>query len=414
MWRVGARIAALAAGLVLACGSPARAQPRDDALLARAQAERPALVDTLRRLVEIESGSLDTKGLKRIADVLDNELTQVGASVERIPSPPSTGDTVIGRLSGGGTGSVMLMAHMDTVYPEGVLAKRPFRVEGSRAYGPAVADAKGGIAVILHALKILKERGFRDFARITVVFNPDEERGSLGSGALIRHLAGEHDAVLSFEPTSTPKEVIVLGTAGTANLVAKVTGKASHAGAAPEQGVNAIVELSDLVLRTLDLDDPKKRLRFNWTIASGGGTPNVIPASASASANVRYARPEDFEALVAELQTRLAKKRLQGADIKLEVQPGRPAFFATDASRQLAERARSVYAEAGGAIEFVEFTGGGTDAGYAAMSGKPVVEALALPGHGYHSPSEEYVDLDRVGPRLYMAMRLIMDITARK
>lgn len=140
MRRVGAGIAALVAGLVLTCGPLARAQSRDDALLARAQAEKSALVDTLRQLVEIESGSLDAKGLKRIADVLEHELAQAGASVERIPSPPSTGDTVIGRLFGGGTGSVMLMAHMDTVYPEGVLAKRPFRVEGSRF--PATATTR--------------------------------------------------------------------------------------------------------------------------------------------------------------------------------------------------------------------------------------------------------------------------------
>jgi glutamate carboxypeptidase len=405
---------AFAAGLLLAAAAPASAQARDDALLARAEAERPAVVETLRKLVEIESGSRDTAGLARLADLLEAELRQLGAATERVPGGPSLGANVVGRLEGTGTGSVLLIAHTDTVFPQGILKTRPFRVDGDRAYGPGVADAKGGVAVILHSLKILKERGYRDFARITVLFNPDEEIGSPGSGELIRRLAGEHDATLSFEPTSSPTEVMVLGTAGVADVSVRIKGKAAHAGVNPEAGVNAIVELSDLVLRTQDLDDPKKPLRFNWTVASVGGTRNVIPDSASVSANVRYARNEDLDALVEELKRRMAQKRLAGAELTLQVQRGRPAYFADAASRRLADKAKALYAEAGGTLQFVPFTGGGTDAGYAALSGKPVIENLALPGFGYHSPAEEFVDLARVGPRLYMTTRLIMDVTQRR
>jgi glutamate carboxypeptidase len=391
--------------------APAFAQTRDETLWAAAQAEQGALLKTLERLASTESGSGDAPGLNELGNWLESELRALGAAVTRSRSMgPIAADNIVARLEGRGTRKLLLMAHMDTVYERGTLVRAPFRVEAQRAYGPGIADAKGGIALILHTLKLLQQRGFRDYAAITVMFNTDEERGSLGSRDLIRRLAGEADVVLSFEPTSTPQEIMVRAASGGAAVHVNVKGRAAHSGVNPEAGVNALVEAADIVLRTLDLDDKARDLRFNWTIGRGGSVPNIIPEEANLEANLRYVREADLEATLKVLDERLAKKRLPESQIKVNVLRGRPAFIAGDAGQRLIEKAQAIYREVGGEIGVLPLTGGGTDAAYAAQSGKPVLEALGLPGAGYHSNSAEYVALDAVPRRLYLALRLVMDL----
>ena len=137
-------------------------------------------------MVMIESGSSDAEGLAKMADFTEARLKALGAKTERRKAVRGAGaDIVIGTFEGTGRKKLMLMAHMDTVYERGILASQPYKVDGERIYGPGIADDKGGIAVVLHALKILKDAGWKDFAKLTVLFNPDEEVGSIGSGELI-------------------------------------------------------------------------------------------------------------------------------------------------------------------------------------------------------------------------------------
>lgn len=409
---------ALAAALLLGSAgfAPAAwAQKRDNVLFDAATSEQPAVVKTLERLVKIESGTGDAEGIAAAGALLEGELKALGFTVTRQKAAGNVvGDNIVGRLRGRGGKSLLLLSHMDTVYPRGMLAKAPFRVEGNKAYGPGIADDKGGSAVILHALKLLTTYGFRDFATITVLFNVDEEKGSFGSRDLIQQEARAADYVLSFEPTSAERESFYLGTSGIAYVQADIKGKASHAGAAPEAGVNALVEASDLVLRTMDLDDKAKGLRFNWTVAKAGAVSNIIPDSATLNADVRYAQNEDLEAMLKTLEERAQQKKLPAAEVKLTVTRGRPAFNAGTEGRKLIDKASAFYREAGGALEVDERSGGGTDAAYAALSGKPVIEGLGLPGFGYHSDKAEYVMVDAIPRRLYMAARLIMDLGSGK
>ena len=405
----------LVAASMVATAAPAWAQKRDNALFDAATSEQPAGVRTLEQLVNIETGTGDVEGIAAAGKYLEDHLKALGFTVTRHKAlSPAVGDNIVGRLKGAldgrGGKSLLLISHMDTVYPRGMLAKAPFRIEGNRAYGPGIADDKGGNAVILHTLKLLKTYGFRDFGTITVLFNTDEEKGSFGSRDLIQEEAGKADYVLSFEPTSAERESMTLGTSGIAYVQANITGRASHAGAAPEQGVNALVEASDLVLRTMDIDDKAKGLRFNWTIAKAGAVSNIIPASATLNADVRYARAEDFEAAMKTLESRAQMKKLPDAEVAIVVKAGRPAFNAGPGGRLLIDKAVNFYKEAGGSLQIDERTGGGTDAAYAALSGKPVIESLGLPGSGYHSDKAEYVLLDAIPRRLYMATRMVMDL----
>ena len=404
---------ALAAWLAAALLVPAAfAQPkRDNVLFEAATAEQPALLKTLEKLVNIETGTDDAEGLAVAGKVLEDELKALGFAVTRSKATGLVaGDNIVGKLKGKGGKNLLLMSHMDTVYPKGTLAKAPFRVDGNKAYGPGIADDKSGAAVILHTLKLLKTYGVRDFNTITVLFNTDEEKGSFGSRDLIQEESKLADYVLSFEPTSADNEKFVLGTAGIAYVQANIKGKASLAGAAPEAGVNAVVEAADLVLRTMDIDDKAKGLRFNWTIVKGGAVSNIIPDSATVNAEVRYARNDEFEAAMKTLEERAQKKKLPGAEVAIVVTRGRPAFNAGEGGRKLVDKAIGFYKEAGGVVDVEESSGGGTDAAYAALSGKPVIEGLGLPGFGYHSDKAEYVMIDAIPRRLYMVARLIIDL----
>lgn len=395
------------------CSDGKAASPTYDSVQeAAAIAQQPAVLNTLEQLVNIETGTGDATGMAQMADYLERRLTALGGTVSRYQAEDGTvGDNVVARFQGDGTTRILMIAHMDTVYPRGFLAAAPFRIDGNRAYGPGIADDKGGIAVILHSLEILRARGFREYGTLTVMFNTDEETGSDGSRDLIRRLAAAHDYVMSHEPTGDT-ETIGLATSGIAYAEARIKGKASHAGAAPELGVNALTEAADLILRTQDIDNKDREIRFNWTLAQAGTASNAIPDTAKLNADARYGRSEDLEAIRQMLGERAQRKRLSAADVQVTVTDGRPAFNATEGGRALANKAVSIYQELGQTLTISEArSGGGTDAAYAAQSNKPVVEGLGLPGFGYHTNSAEYVLIDAIPRRLYLNMRMVTDLS---
>src|SRR5215211_2051846 len=313
-----------------------------------ARQERPALLETLRDLVSIESGSRDTEGLDRLADVIAARLKDLGGEVELVEAsdvyrmedtPERIGRMVRATFTGTGAKKILLIAHMDTVYQRGMLAKQPFRVDGNRAYGLGIADDKQGIALILHILAMLKAMDFRQYATLTVLINADEEISSPGSRSLITRLGAEHDATFSVEASLAASDKLALATSGIASINLTVEGRASHSGFSPERGVNALYELAHQVLQTRDLSDPAIGLKMNWTLANAGRTRNMIPPNAQAVADVRVLRVADYDAIEAKVR-----------------------------------------------------------------------ERLGLQGFGAHSIEAEYVLIDSIEPRLYLLTRLIMDI----
>ncbi len=410
------------AGMAFAVAAQAAPQ---EPLWSMVKKEKPAAVDTLRDLVNIESGSRDKEGLDRLAALIGKRLAALGGKLEYYePTPADTyrlydtpkdiGKVVIARFSGSGTRRIMLLAHMDTVYANGTLAKRPYRVEGGRAYGPGIADDKGGITMILHTLSLLRALDFHDYGTLTVVVNGDEEISSPGARKLIQSLGAEHDFVFSCEPTSVKRDEIALATSGIGAASLTVRGKSAHAGVNPELGRNAIIELAHQMLQTRDLSDAERGIKFNWTLANGGNTRNVIPELATASADVRVRKVSDLDVIEKRFRERVQKQLIADAKVEAGFERRRAPLEVTDASRALAKKAQAIYAELGRSLEVDESgNGGGTDAAFAAASGKPVTaESFGLPGYGYHSSEEEYVDLEGVEPRLYLLTRLVMD-TAR-
>ena len=418
LFRFPRSFALTAVAAVMSAGL-AHAAP-DAKLLDAATRAQPAVIDTLKSLVMIETGSADAEGLAKIANLLDDRLKALGFKTERRKSTVGAGaDTVVGTMTGTGTKKLMLQGHMDTVYERGILQTQPIKQDGNKLYGPGIADDKGGLAVILHSLKILGDAGWKDYATLTVLFNPDEEVGSRGSGELIATLGAQQDYVLSYEPTAAKAvvkvEALLLGAAGTATATLEVKGRAAHAGAAPELGRNAIIEISHQMLQTKDVAKDIPGAQLNWTNVISNKATNQIPELAVATGDVRMTVPGAEEKLNAALQAKVAATQLvPDTQTTLKLVVGRPAFLAGPRGKALGERAQAIYKELDRELALAPMTGGATDAGFAARSGKPVVlESFGLAGFGYHA-RDEYIDAGSIVPRLYLMTRMLKELGNRK
>ena len=394
-------------------------------VLSLAKKEKPALLETLKEFVSIETGSRDYEGLTKLAGVIAEKLKAHGSQVELVePSnvykmedtPEKIGKMVRATFTGTGTKKILLIAHMDTVYPRGMLAQQPFRIDGNRAYGLGIADDKQGIAVIVHTLAMLRAMNFREYGVLTVLINADEELSSPGSRSLISKLGAEHDATFSVESSRAESDKLSLATSGIASVTLTIKGRASHSGNAPEKGVNALYELAHQVLQTRDLSNPAVGLKMNWTLANAGTTRNMIPPGAQAVADVRVLRVADYDDIEKKVRERIKNQLVPDAKVEMNFERRRPPLEATAASRALAKHAQQIYSELGKKLVVDDVAeGGGTDAAFAALNTKAaVIERFGLQGFGAHSADAEYVLIDSIEPRLYLLTRMIMDVSQSK
>ena len=395
-----------------------------------AASEKPKLLETLKSLVDIESGSTNRAGLDKLSTLIGERLKALGGEVQYIEptaadvyrmedtpeNPNAIGRMVRATFKGTGSKRILLIAHMDTVYPAGMLAQQPFRIDGNKAYGLGIADDKQGVATILHTVAMLQALKVKDYGTLTVLINGDEE---ISSPAARKHMAkagAEHDAVMSFEASRAESDKVSLATSGIASATLTVRGRASHAGSAPERGVNALYELSHQLLQLRDLSEPGRGLKMNWTVAKAGVVRNMIPPGAQAWADIRLLKVTDLAELEARIKSRIQNKLLPESDVSVQIENRRPPLEATAASRALAQHAQAIYKELGKELVVdPEPEGGGTDAAFAALETKaPVIERFGLQGFGAHSNNAEYVLVDSIEPRLYLATRLVMDLASGK
>jgi len=384
------------------------------------EGQQQPYLKTLEQLVNIESGSKDLDGLNKIANLIAEQLKATGAEVSIIPStdiyrmddtPEEIGPVVKAVLKGKGKSKIMLIAHMDTVYQKGQLKDQPFKIEDNRAYGLGISDDKQGVAAIIYTLDTLKKLNYKDFGAITVLINSDEEISSPGSRKLITETAKDQDVVLSFEGGGTDGS-LRLATSGIGAAYLDIKGKSSHAGVKPEEGVNALTELSHQIGQMQDLSNPATGLKLNWTVATAGKTRNVIPDTATAQADVRALKVEDFDQIEKALDERVKNKKLADSQVNVKFEVRRPPLVANEKAQKLAQSAQEIYKnELNLPMNVLSTaTGGGTDAAFAGMRSKAaVIEGMGLSGGGAHSTNAEYIFIDTIVPRLYLSTRLIMD-----
>lgn len=394
------------------------------AVLGAVKREATPYLQTLKELVSIESGSGDREGLDKISDLIAGKLKDLGGKVtlmepgadtyKMFDTPAKPGRMVHAEFVGTGTKKIMLIAHMDTVYLRGMLAGQPFRIDGNRAYGLGIADDKQGIAMILHTLAVLKANNFKDYGLITVLINGDEEISSPASRNMLTKLGAEHDVTFSCEASLAAADRISLVTAGIGAVTLNVTGKASHAGGAPELGRNALYELSHQILQMRDLSDPATGVKFNWTISQAGTNRNVIPAKATAAADVRVLRVADFDGIEPKVAARIKNKLIEDTKVEFNFERRRPPLQASPAGLAMANYAQKLYKDdLGMDLSFsVQAEGGGTDAAFAALKTQnAVLERFGARGFGAHSSDAEYILIDSIEPRMYLLTKMVMDVS---
>jgi len=396
-------VAALAA-LVIAPGllQAAQAAELDKPLLARAEKAQPEVLKLLGRMVNIDSGTFNGKGLDAVGALASAELKKLGARIEKTPATPAAGHNIQATFSGQGKGRILLVAHLDTVFADGTAKARPFRIEGSRAYGPGIMDDKGGIVMAIGALKILQ--GFRDYAKITVLLNSNEETGSHGTRALIEKLAQEHDVAFNLEP-GRAADGLVIARKGSGEIELEVKGRAAHAGVAPAQGRNAALEAAHQLVQLSQLGNGETTV--NWTVIHAGDRSNVIPDRASAQADVRVAVPEEFDRVERDLARISANKLIPDTQVDARLRRGFPPMPASPVTDALASRASAIYAELGRKLT-LESTGGAADASLMFAAGLPTLDGLGIVGGGIHT-ADEYAEIESIAPRLYLLARLIQE-----
>lgn len=365
------------------------------ALLEVASAQVERFLSDLERIVNIDSGTYTPEGVALVADALQWEFEESGALVERVPGK-QYGPHLVARWPGKSKGRVLLIGHMDTVFPEGEVARRHFRVEDGRAYGPGVMDMKSGLLIGLYAARALREEA--PWAELVMLCNSDEEIGSPSSHDLVAHLSSQSDAVLVLEPNSRIDRVTV-ARKGVATFRLDVTGLSSHAGVEPDKGRSAAIELAHRVLAIHALNGTISGVTLNVGVIHGGERPNIVADQAHALIDVRA---PDL-AGVAAVETALrriaeADPTIDGTETRLSGHFAHQPFTQSEASARLFALADNVAHQLGYALTGAP-TGGGSDGNTAAAVGAATLDGLGAAGGKAHNPGE-YIEVDSIAPRI--------------
>ncbi|MGB3712248.1 MAG: hydrolase [Erythrobacter sp.] len=381
------------------------------------QIDADAMLGEVRAWSAINTGTGNLDGLARQADALAEAFGTLPGEVELVDPAPVTaiaadgsefdkpnGRHMVVRVRPRANRRILLTGHMDTVFP----ADHPFQeqkwLEDGVLNGPGVADMKGGIAVMLHALKAFEEHATAGSLGYDVMINSDEETGSLASSDLIAQLARGKLAALTFEPAALPDGTLAHSRGGTGNYAITITGKSAHAGRNPEEGRNALVAAADLILRlkSLEADD----ITVNPAKLEGGGPNNVVPDHAVLRFNIRPKSTEAMEGFDTQLDDMLdAVRDRHEVGIARHGGVTRPPKPVDDRAQRLFDLVRECGAELGQDIAW-KSTGGVCDGNNIAACGVPVVDTMGVRGGAIHSP-DEFLITASLAERAALAARVI-------
>src|SRR5947199_3609925 len=366
--------------------------------------QRPKIVKTIRQLVEIESPSDVKQSVDRLSTVLASRFGELGGRV-RVHLAEKFGNHLQVDFKGRGPREqkpVLLLGHMDTVYPIGTISRMPCRVVKDRLHGPGVLDMKSGVALALHAIEAMLKWDAGKLPRpVTILLVSDEEVGSTSSREITEALARKSAAVLVLEPA----QGLAVKTArkGICEYTLKVTGKAAHSGLDFEKGHSAIVELAKQIWQISQLVDLKRGTTVNVGKISGGTRANVVAAEATAVIDVRVSRMGD----ALEIDNKLPSLKLFNRNCAISVSGGmnRPPMERSAGVIALYEKASIVANELGWRLE-VAAVGGGSDGNFTAALGIPTLDGLGAVGDGAHS-SHEHVLINTMPQRAALLAALL-------
>lgn len=375
-----------------------------DPILAFAQAQQVAIIDTIRQMVECESPSDDRAAVNRHVEQLCDMLS--GEAKLTRKKGGTFGDHLLVEFKLPGkkkTGQVLTLGHTDTVYPLGILKTMPWRVADGRLWGPGVLDMKGGVAFFIYAMRALRALEIPVASKVVLQLNSDEEVGSDSSRALTEAMAKKSKCVLVLEPGTGLTGKLKTARKGVGGYDVTVQGKAAHAGVDFSNGANAINELAVQIQAIAGFTDLDKGLTVNPGVIRGGTRTNVVPSLATVEVDFRVARMKDF----ASLERKFRGLKVSDKRCSLQVKGGlnRPPMERTKAIGELFAKARGYAAELGVALE-ESATGGGSDGNFSAALGIPTLDGLGTVGEGAHAINESIL-IDRIADRVALLAKLV-------
>ncbi|HEX2994851.1 MAG TPA: M20 family metallopeptidase [Anaerolineales bacterium] len=356
----------------------------------------------LQLLVETESPSHDKAAVDRVGALVAAEARKLGAQVEIIPNQ-ETGDLVLARFQPSSVSlqpSILLLCHMDTVFPLGTIQKFPFQETDEKITGPGTLDMKAGIVIALAAIEEAQKSGLT--RPVTLLCTSDEETGSHASRTHIERLAKESSLVLVLEG-GLSDGALKTWRKGVGEFWVKTRGRAAHSGGEHEMGRNAIEEMSHQVIAIQKLTDYAKQTTLNVGVIQGGTVSNVVPEEANIQVDVRVMQPGEWERLEGEM--RKLKPVLDGTSIEVTGGLNRPPMPFDETMKATFEKARSIAARIGMNLK-AGGSGGASDANYVAPLGIPVLDGLGAVGEGYHS-EREYIFAGSLAERVKLVAALL-------
>ena len=360
----------------------------------------------LKRLVQTESPSHEKEAVDRVGAIVTEEARRLGAQVEII-SNQETGDHVFCRFAArgeikAGNKPMLMLCHMDTVFPLGTIHKLPYREVDGKIFGPGTLDMKAGIVIALAALEQAQTSGLN--RPVTLLCTSDEEIGSHTSRQHIERLAKESALVLVFESALVDGS-LKTWRKGVGEFRVKTEGRAAHAGGDHEKGRNAIEEMAYQVIAIQKLTDYAKQTTLNAGVIKGGTVSNVVPEEAEVQVDVRVMQPGEWERLESEMNQ--LKPVLDGTSLEIMGRLNRPPMPFDEGMKAAFEKARSIASKIG-----MELTAGGTggasDGNFVAPLGIPVLDGMGAIGEGGHS-EREYIFANSMEQKARLVAALLHD-----
>jgi glutamate carboxypeptidase len=360
-------------------------------------AQKQAMIDLLRDVVNIDSGSYDKDGVDAVGVRFERHFAEHGIPCRR-ESHGTFGDAIHAEVAKPGSNEkpVLLMGHRDTVFSKGEAGRRPFTIKDGRAYGPGVADMKAGLVMNVFVAAAFQKFGGSPHP-IKVLITSDEEIASPSSRPVIEREGRAARAVYNSEP-GRPTGNVVTGRKGGIFMHLSITGKAAHSGANFAAGISAIGELAHKIIKIHALTDLQKGITLNVGLVSGGQSVNTTAPSAEGQIDLRYVEPSDREAVMAAIEEIVATSYVPGSRAVLTIKGEFLPVVQSAASKVLFEGYQGAARDVGLTTLTGEFSGGCADSGFTAAVGTPTICGVGPVGGLAHTP-EEYLEIDSIVPR---------------
>ncbi len=356
------------------------------------------MLELIEKLVNIDSGSTCKTGVDKIGEILINEYKQMDLSIE-IKENEEFGNNIVIKHKEALKPEILLIAHMDTVFPIGTAAERPFTIKDGLAFGPGVADMKASQVTLLYAMKYLYEKNDAALKNVIIILNSDEEIGSPTSRELIEEISKEVKYALVMEPARKDGS-IVSSRRGGGRYTLHVHGRSAHSGVAPEEGRSAIEELAYKTIKLNHLTDHEQGISVSVGIVEGGDAVNMIPDSATGYVDVRVESDEQSLEIAKQIETICSVPDVPGTTIDLEGGITRPPMELDDKNQKLLEIVKEVGNSFGLKITD-SHTGGGSDASFPSHLGVATIDGVGPIGGKLHNEGE-YLEIDSLTERCFL------------